>query len=121
MNFSDRLISLRKENKWTQSELATKLGIARSTVSMYEKGGHEPSFELLNKLTWLFDVDLNYLLGHSDTYTRPSETMAKNAEDADGSAFLGNILPPDEFALLMAYRSSSKEIRAAVRAVLRIK
>lgn len=34
---------------------------------------------------------------------------------------LGNLLPPDEFALLAAYRSASKDTRAAVLRVLGVR
>ncbi|MEM7123128.1 MAG: XRE family transcriptional regulator [Pseudomonadota bacterium] len=46
-SIGDHLYSLRKERKWTQSELAKRCGIAVSTVSKIENGQLSPSFETL--------------------------------------------------------------------------
>lgn len=64
--FSDRLISLRKEHRMTQSDLAQLLGKQRSTVSGYETGGKEPEFDTLCVLADRFEVSIDYLLGRDD-------------------------------------------------------
>lgn len=43
--FKDVLRQLRQNAGMTQSELGKKLGIAKTTVSSYELGTREPSFE----------------------------------------------------------------------------
>ena len=65
-DFKDRLQELRKKEGWTQSDLADRLKIARSTVGMYEQGTRKPDFEVLDDIADLFDVNFDYLLGHSD-------------------------------------------------------
>ena len=62
-NFSSTLRQLRKGAKMTQPELANKLGISRSTVSMYELGQREPDFETLEAVADIFNVDMNTLIG----------------------------------------------------------
>lgn len=57
---------LRQEHQISQTELAAKLGISRSAVSMYERGEREPDLATLEKIRKLFDVDMNYLLGHGE-------------------------------------------------------
>ena len=64
--FSDVLISLRESNKMSQQELATKLGVSRSTIGMYEQGRREPSIETLEFIADIFNVDMDYLLGKSE-------------------------------------------------------
>lgn len=64
--FSTRLRKLRAEWSLTQDELAPKLGISRSTLGMYETGKREPDFETLETIADFFNVDMNYLIGHSD-------------------------------------------------------
>ena len=64
--FSDRIVSLRKLNKWSQVELASKMGITRSALSMYELGKRNPDFETLESFADWFNVDIDYLLGKSD-------------------------------------------------------
>ena len=70
MKFSDILKSLRKEQRLTQVELAKKLGLTRSSLSMYELGDREPDFETLEAIADFFNVDMDYLLGRSDKTTK---------------------------------------------------
>ena len=64
--FSERLSALRKSAGMTQAELAKKLGISKSSVSMYECGNREPEFGLLEKMADLLQVDMNVLLGRGE-------------------------------------------------------
>lgn len=57
------LKSLRAEKKWTQQDVATRLGIDRTTYAKYESGASEPNFEMLAALTALFEVPTDLLLG----------------------------------------------------------
>ena len=64
--FSERLSALRRGAGMTQAELAKKLGISKSSVSMYECGNREPEFDLLEKMADLLQVDMNVLLGRGE-------------------------------------------------------
>lgn len=61
MNFGENLKRLRKERKWTQTDLAEKLGISREAVSMYESGARKPSFENFIALAEIMGVTLDEL------------------------------------------------------------
>ena len=63
--FSKVFKNLRKDNNLTQSELAKKLGVATSTVGMYERAQREPDFETLEKIAAFFGVNMNTLLGNN--------------------------------------------------------
>lgn len=63
MGFAERLRLLRKQRNLSQQQLADKLGISNSTISMYERGEREPDFEMLELIGDYFNVDTNYLLG----------------------------------------------------------
>lgn len=65
-NFKKRIKELRIENNLTQLGLAKKLGISKSTISMYENGNREPNFEILEALADIFNVDIDYLHGRTD-------------------------------------------------------
>lgn len=60
-----RIIKLRKEKGETQTETARKIGISRSSLSLYEIGKREPDIEMLNTLADYFNVSLDYLLGRT--------------------------------------------------------
>ena len=59
--FCDVLRSLRIKSNMSQEELGNKLGLAKSTISMYENGTREPSLEILEAIADTFNVDMNTL------------------------------------------------------------
>lgn len=67
--FKDVLRQLRQNAGMTQAELGKKLGIAKTTVSSYELGTREPSFEMEEAIADLFNVDLLYLRGKTNITT----------------------------------------------------
>lgn len=64
--FAERIKKLRQENNWDQSELAERLGLAKSTVAMWEIGRRFPSKNVYEKLADLFNVDMDYLFCKTD-------------------------------------------------------
>ena len=64
--FAERLRSLRREAGWSQQRLADELKLSKSSVNMYERGEREPSFETMETIADLFNVDMNYLYGRTD-------------------------------------------------------
>ena len=62
-NFATTLKQLRQQAGLTQAELAEKLGVGQSAVSMYENGAREPDFDALKHIANFFSVDMNYLHG----------------------------------------------------------
>lgn len=56
------LRSLRKENGFTQGELADKVGIGQSFISKIEKGHLEPSLATLGRLAKVLGTDIKSLL-----------------------------------------------------------
>ena len=51
-----RLRELRENAGWNQSDLAARLGIATSTIGMYEQGRRTPSPKILMKMSKVFNV-----------------------------------------------------------------
>lgn len=84
-SFREMLKYLRSRENLSQSELAEKLDVAKSTISMYEVGKREPDFETLEAIADLFNVDMNFLLGkdgsENDCYYLNEETR-QIAQDA---------------------------------------
>lgn len=82
MNFGQRLKLLREQNKMYQSELASKLNLAPSTISMYERGDRDPDTSTLFKIAQIFNVTTDYLLGITDTKS-PINEINKKIKDND--------------------------------------
>ena len=58
-----RIRKLRTEAGLTQSDLAEKLEIKKSTVSAYENGDRKPNKDTVIKIAYLFNVTTDWLLG----------------------------------------------------------
>lgn len=58
-----KIFELRTAFGWSQVVLAQKLGVAKQTVSNWENENIQPSIEMLVRLTKLFNVTSDYLLG----------------------------------------------------------
>lgn len=65
-NFSSILRHLRVSDNLTQKQLADALGLAFSTISMYERGEREPDFETMEAIADYFNVTMDYLHGKSN-------------------------------------------------------
>ena len=77
-NFPDRLKALRKENGFTQTELAEKLNLSRSTYSGWESEGKEPDIATICFLANLFGVSCDYLLGYTDERTHANTLFVED-------------------------------------------
>ena len=63
VDFGDRLKELRKRSKLSQEQLAQQLGITKGMISSYETSMRMPSYHILLKISFLFNVATDYLLG----------------------------------------------------------
>lgn len=63
----NRIAELRKKAGWSQAELAEALGIAQNTISQYENELRTPSSRVVLRLSNLFGVSPNYLLGEDES------------------------------------------------------
>lgn len=64
---SKRIHTLRLAAGWSQVELASRLGVAKQTVSNWENDNIQPSIDMLVRLSRIFGVTTDYLLGLEDT------------------------------------------------------
>lgn len=62
-----RIKELRKKRKMTQYDLAQLLGISSSAIGMYEQDRRDPNYELILKISEIFEVTVDYLLSNDDT------------------------------------------------------
>lgn len=78
-----KLRYLRKQDNVTQQQLADAIGVAKSTISMYENGQREPDFETLESLADYFNVEMRtFFPGNSipsQSESAPSVNVVKIA------------------------------------------
>ena len=90
----ERIKELRKENGYTQEDLAKKLHLnAKSSIANYESGSNSPSDEIKLKLCGIFNCSMDYLMGETDYknfdiaiknfFTRACQRVRNLREDND--------------------------------------
>ena len=66
MDFSEKLLTLRKANDLTQEQLAEKLDVSRQSISKWESGQATPELEKIVAMSTVFNVTTDYLLKSSE-------------------------------------------------------
>ncbi len=86
----------------TQEDLAKQLGVSQQTISQYENGTREASYDILKSLSSLYQVPIDYLLGISITYS--------NADICSNKSLLSS----DEQKLIETYRCLNEDEKQVV-------
>lgn len=81
MTFGDKLSKLRKENNYTQEQLAELLDVSRQSISKWESDLAYPETDKLIRLSELFHCSVDYLLKDD------METDGKSPSDGGNEAF----------------------------------
>lgn len=64
---AERIKNLRENKTTTQTELAKRLGITRSSVNAWEMGISAPSTQYIIEIAKIFEVSSDFLLGIEST------------------------------------------------------
>lgn len=72
-----KIKDLRNAYRLTQTELAIKVGVTKSTIAAYENDSRSPSYDVLRKLAKVFHVTIDSLLSDAD------ETVIRAADLTD--------------------------------------
>ena len=117
----NRLVELRKEKKMTQKEIASEIGIARTTYVRYENGEIQPPLDMIIKLSTLFNCSTDYLLNNEqkkeplsnreeqekDLSKQLDEILLELELQADGLMFSGQALDDrTKEALIISLRNA---------------
>lgn len=65
----NQIKELRLSKNITQEELAARVNVAKATISAYENGSRLPSYTVLIKLSQIFHVSTDNLLGIKNKYS----------------------------------------------------
>ncbi len=81
MTLGDKLVKLRRENHFTQEQLAELLGVSRQAISKWESDAAYPETEKLIRLGRLYHCSMDYLLLDEIKESNPKETPAPQAAE----------------------------------------
>lgn len=79
MILAEKIALLRRQNGWSQEELADQLNVSRQAVSKWEGGTSIPDLDKILKLSALFEVSTDYLL--KDELEQPDATAPLPKEE----------------------------------------
>ena len=84
MILAEKIIKLRKQNGWSQEELAMKLQVSRQSVSKWESTASIPDLDKIVRLSEIFGVSTDYLL--KDSAEEEAGIPVLGAEEPYGEA-----------------------------------
>lgn len=111
MSFGAKLKACRKELSLSQKEFGQKIGVAESTVSLYESNKRFPDADTLKIISSLLGVSIDYLLGNSQTMT----TGKKTSQQGFRIPVLGRVvagIPIEAVEEILDYEEITPELAA---------
>lgn len=97
ISFGERLQEQRGLKKWSQVQLAERIGISASQVANYELGRRFPSLQVVIDAARVLGVTTDYLLGLSDEQAQWLDISDLTTEEVEAIN-----------AVIASYRSSRK-------------
>lgn len=118
-----KILMLREEKNYKQSDLAQIVGITEASLSRYENDKRMPTGEILKKLAQALDTSIDFLLNNSSINNsltekeildieKSAEEMIKAIETSDSLQFCGNVADEeDKEYLKAAYQKFLMDVR----------
>ena len=120
-----KLRTLRKMKGMKQRELAEALGVALSTIAMWETANREPNFAMIRKIADYFSVSIEQLVNDDiELEFGSNNTLKNNARFDEEIISLRNMLHtrPEMRMLFSVSKSASKEdIEKAIKIIEALK
>ena len=88
----NKMRELRKQAGLTMKELGGIVGVSESTISLYERGQHEPDLVTLGRIAERLHCSVDYLLGREEMPETKKEPAPKGGQDRD-KAILDSLNP----------------------------
>jgi len=96
-DFGKKLASLRKQKKMSQTVLANQLGVTQRVITYYENESECPPAHLLPKISAIFGVSVDELLGEQEVEVPapplPDKRLIKKVQAIE------KLSPPDQKAV----------------------
>jgi len=74
--------TVRTANKLTQAELAEKIDVSPGHIGLLEQGKAKPSYEVMEKMVCLYNIDANLFFGRTQKNTKSiNASMIQSAQN----------------------------------------
>lgn len=106
------LKEVRLKRNITMKQLGREIGLAESTISLYESGKRQPDATTLCKLADFFDCSVDYLLGRTDIPYGYIQKMPPELEDVgvtEVTKTKNEPLTPQEIDALRRFLATRKD------------
>lgn len=80
-DFGYRLRQLRESKNLSQTQVAKRLSLSKTTISGYENNIKTPSLNVLTKLAVFYGVSADYILGLENRKTLPIDGLTASQEE----------------------------------------
>lgn len=114
MTLGDRIKEMRIRRGMLQMELAAEIGVAKSTVTGYEKNTREPDVDKLKALARVLSTTVDYLL-NGETTMELSDSALEIAKKYDRLDDHGKAVAEAVVDLELARLASGEEAGAALK------
>lgn len=107
MTLGEKIKSIRKVNKFNQSDFSKRIGISQGTLSELETDKYLPSLETIISLKSIFNVDLEWLL-------------VDTIKDENSGVFMTRI-DQSELDLIMSHRKLHNGDKREIMEIIKLK
>ena len=103
IKIANRLLELRKENGYSQEQLADELGISRQAVSKWERAEASPDMDNLIALSKLYNVSIDSLLKDEDDQSNEKMDFDVEVVEEQSSKFTKAFLSAFPIIIVLIY------------------
>lgn len=94
MILADKIIALRKENGWSQEELADKMNVSRQSVSKWESAASIPDINKIIELSKIFGVTTDFLIKDEnkiEEYSKDDDSSIRKITLSEAETFMKTV------------------------------
>lgn len=114
---SNNIRALRKSSGLTMKQFGALMGVAESTISLYETGKNEPDISMLKRMSEFFGVSIDYLLNFNNSkdsdILETKKPAAQSSELDDALVSMLMDLSPSEVQRVLDFVEGMKAARKA--------
>jgi len=107
MTFGERILSIRKRLKWSQDELAKKVGTSAPIIGRYERNEIKPAIDTAKAIADALGVTVDFLLGSDDSVM--NKELLQKMKDIESFTEGERLKIYDLIDMAISYHKTKKE------------